>query len=336
VLTVATIVAVALRRLHPGAALALGIGAFGWAQATLGPTAVLAWFAYRTRRDSSVVAATLLAVLVSVWPLWDPSPDLLQANLAAVLRVLLVLGGAAALGRLARTRGQLRTQYDQLLDSRARERRVTEAAAAAAERTRMAREMHDAVSHQISLLAVQAGALRVSSSEPEVTASAETLRTLAVRANDELRRVLKVLREAPDDTPGASAGVAPPTLTDLPALCRRPDLDVELAITGDVDAVPPAVQRACYRIVQEGLTNASKHGTGRAVTVDVRGLPDRLSCTVTSPADPDGVRPAAQLSTGHGLLGVAERVAMVGGTWSSGPGDGPVWVLRADLHLHAP
>jgi signal transduction histidine kinase len=339
VLTVATIVAVALRRVHPGAALALGIGAYGWAQATLGPVVLVAWFAYRTRRDAVVVLGTALAVLVSTWPVWDPSPGLLQANLASALRVLLVLGGAAALGRLARVRGQLRAQNQQLLASRARERRVAEAAAAAAERTRMAREMHDVVSHQISLLAVQAGALRVSSSAPEVTAAAETLRSLAVRANDELRRVLKVLRA--DGTTGTGPGTDPPTLPDLAALCRRPDLDVELSVTGDAAAVPDAVQRAAYRIVQEGLTNAAKHATGREVVVDVLCRPDQVSCAITSPLDPTAqpgtAQPGtAQLSTGHGLLGVAERVAMVGGTWSAGPADGPVWVLRADLQVRAP
>lgn len=330
VLTVAVVVAVPLRRLHPGLALALGIGALGWAQATLGPALLMGWFAFRVRRDVAVVVATVLAVGVTSWPVWDPSPGLLQADLGAVLRVLLVVGGAAALGRLARTRAELRVQNEELRDSRARERRVAGTAAAAAERTRMAREMHDVVSHQISLLAVQAGALRVSSSSPEVAASAETLRSLAVRANDELRRVLRVLRADPDGGGERAVDADPPTLPDLAELCRRPDLDVRLAVTGATEEVPAAVQRAAYRIVQEGLTNAAKHATGRAVVVEVRGRPHQLSCTVTSPFVPGaGRRPA--LSTGHGLLGVAERVAMVGGACSAGPAEGGVWVLRADL-----
>lgn len=191
-----------------------------------------------------------------------------------------------------------------------------------AERARIAREMHDVLAHRLSLLSMHAGALAFRGDLPAETVRDEAgvIQRTAREALDELRGVLGVLRSG-DPAASAGAGAEPPQptladLTDLVAQARAAG-PVDLAVrTGD--PVPPApLGRHVYRIVQEALTNARKHAPGARVVVTVEGAPDAgLVVDVRNPAPPAPVATAP--GTGLGLVGVRERVELVGGTLAHG------------------
>mgnify|MGYP003471635765 FL=1 len=192
------------------------------------------------------------------------------------------------------------------------------------ERARIAREMHDVVAHRVSLMVLHAGALEVCAvDEPTVTGAA-LIRTAGREALTELRQVLGVLRSFgdPDGAPGAPAGAGPlPTLADLDGLLDRVGacgVPVEQRHEGDPPAAgyPPAVQRAAYRAVREALTNVARHAGAAATTVALRHRPDALEVEVTNVA-PVGPRPVPAPG-GLGLVGLAERVGVLGGSVTAG------------------
>jgi signal transduction histidine kinase len=201
----------------------------------------------------------------------------------------------------------------------------------ARERARMARELHDVVSHSVSLMVVQVGAARMAlgdAGRPSLGAAREQLlgaEHTGRSALDQLRRLLGVLRDPDADLhpglgdDGAAASTEPlPRLGDLPRLVddfRRKGLDVELAGDPALDEVEPMLELTAYRVVQEGLTNALKHTAGAAVTVRVSVDMDDLRVEVTH----DGGRPITGPGTGFGLLGLQERVAVHGGQLHAGP-----------------
>ena len=145
-----------------------------------------------------------------------------------------------------------------------------------AERTRIAREMHDVLAHRISLLSVHAGALEFnpSASAEEIARAAGVIRMSARAAQEELREVVGVLRD--DGTDASSVPPPQPTLVEVPELVaesQRAGMDVTSRIDVDVDEVPPLIGRTAYRLVQEALTNARKHAPGQRVQITVAGSP---------------------------------------------------------------
>jgi signal transduction histidine kinase len=207
--------------------------------------------------------------------------------------------------------------------ARRREAAAADAAARTQERTRVAREMHDVVSHQVSLIAVAAGALRVGGHPPAVTSAAETIRQLAVRTSDELRAMLLSLRSTAHDP--RLEGL--PGLGDLGELWARTGLDGSCDVEGRLVAeVPASVQHQLFRVVQEALTNVHRHAPGALTTVTVaqdRNSGDLVVGVLNAPGDgpsPGGGRIGG---SGHGILGMHERVGLVGGRLRVGPtGDG--------------
>jgi signal transduction histidine kinase len=206
-----------------------------------------------------------------------------------------------------------------------------------AERRRIAREMHDVLAHRVSLLSLHAGALEFRPDAPpeEIAAAAGVIRSTAHAALQDLREVIGVLRESTD---GAEAVEPPqPTLADIPALveeCRAAGMRVACRIDAPAaDAVPEALGRTAYRIVQEGLTNARKHAPAAAVDVTIAGG-DELVVEVVS-RRPVGVAAGAAALAGTGggtgLIGLAERVGLAGGELQHGPDAGGDFVLRATL-----
>ncbi|TDU91360.1 signal transduction histidine kinase [Kribbella voronezhensis] len=177
-------------------------------------------------------------------------------------------------------------------------------------REELAREMHDVLGHRLSLLSVHAGALayRPDASAEEVGGAAEIIRASAHQALQDLREVIGVLRAPVGELPQ-------PTFADLPVLVedsRRAGLPVELDFDAD-GPLPDHVGRTAYRIVQEGLTNALKHAPGEAVRVRVVGAPGNgLEVEVVNPA------PNRRTGEGQGLLGLAERAALVEGRLEHG------------------
>ena len=195
------------------------------------------------------------------------------------------------------------------------------------ERDRIARELHDVVAHAVSVMVVQAGAERVSAtSDPARTRTAlEAIETTGRQALVELRTMLGVLRASED------AGLDPqPDLSAVPALVeqvRAAGLDVRLVSRGSGSA-PAGVGLAAYRVVQEGLTNALRHGSGDAtVTLEV----DDAVCVEVR----NGMGARSEEGSGRGLLGMRERVHLFGGTLHAGQ-EGDVWVLRASLPIVRP
>lgn len=200
--------------------------------------------------------------------------------------------------------------------------------AAAAERARIAREMHDIVSHSLTVIvALSEGA--VATSDPDKARSAaRTTAETARSALGEMRAMLGVLRD--DSAPLPLAPMSPPSPRETVAAAQRAGFPVTLMTTGEAD-LAPAVEHAVSRIVQEGVTNAMRHApTASSVAVQLRREADHLSIEIVN----DGVRPTAGVS-GFGLRGLAERVAHVRGRIEYGPLDGARWRLSAVVPLIA-
>jgi len=224
-----------------------------------------------------------------------------------------------ALGRLARAREELRQQLVALDAAHCAEREMREARALERERLRLAREMHDVVSHQVSLIAVQAGALQVTAPDEAVRSSAATVRELAVATLEELRHMVGVLR-AP--RPGQAPLEPQPRLSDLRHLVEASGCGASLDLEDGLVLEPP-VERAVYRTVQEGLTNARKHAPGAAVAVRVarRARPEGsegLELEVVVANGPRAGRPLGLPSSRTGLVGLRERADLLGGALEAG------------------
>jgi signal transduction histidine kinase len=207
--------------------------------------------------------------------------------------------------------------------------------AASEERSRIARELHDVVAHHVSVIAVQAGAARMlSEKEGNEIGAHQALAAVEASAREalgELRRLLGVLRH--DD--GEGPDLAPqPGLRQLPKLVsdvRLAGLPVELNVIGEPVPLPPALDLSAFRIVQEALTNVLKHEGSVPTSVIVRYLPDELEIDVIDSAPP---RPHTErASSGRGLIGMQERVAMFGGELRAGPGASGGFEVRASMPL---
>ena len=205
-----------------------------------------------------------------------------------------------------------------------------------AERTRIAREMHDVLAHRISLVALHAGALEVAPdlSPTQVREGAALLRSTAHQALEELRDVIGVLREEPGKP--ATPMTPQPTLADIPRLVadtRRAGTKIDFEMRVEhAEAAPGALGRDAYRIVQEALTNVGKHAHGTRARVHVEGAPERgLHVSVCNPLVSSSRVGPSLPGSGAGLLGLAERVALAGGVLVHGPDSSGEFVVRADL-----
>ncbi len=210
------------------------------------------------------------------------------------------------------------------------------------ERTRIARELHDVVAHHMSLIAVQAetAPYRLSGLSDPARAEFGALSATAREALADMRRLLGVLRH---DQPAPRA--PQPQLADLPGLvetARRAGVPVELSVQATLDQVPSGVGVCAYRIVQESLSNASQHAPGATVTVSVgHGDHAVLLRVANGPAaGPAGNGPVTAAGNGsrpgHGLAGMRERVALLGGSLSAGPAPDGGFVVSATLPLGGP
>ena len=240
-----------------------------------------------------------------------------------------VYAGALAWALFVRARRQLLSSLRERAERAEAERELLAERARQTERVRIAREMHDVLGHRVSLIALHAGGLEVTPGLPaDVAQTAGIIRATARQALVELREVIGVLRSSAEASSEATVGVPPaplPSLTDIPRLVedsRRAGARVTLDMSIPSGATPPGpLGRDAYRIVQEGLTNVHKHVVGGAAMVTVQGGPGAgLHLTVSNPLPRTGFEYRAG---GSGLIGLAERVALAGGTLKHGPtGDG--------------
>ncbi|MFE9422398.1 sensor histidine kinase [Kitasatospora sp. NPDC006697] len=294
------------------------------------------------RRRTAVTAVCAAAFALSDYFTWSASgPNsgidpmaFSQANGLAMMQSLLLGTAPVALGMLARTRRELTARLAELTRGQQREARLLAERVLATERARLAREMHDVVSHQVSLISVQAGGLQVSTTDPAAARTARTIRELSVRTLQELRQMVGVLRAAGGTVAGVD-GVPPapqPRLADLPRLIEDSGLRAEAELPSGGAHWPEPVQRAAYRTVQEALTNISKHAPGAAVRVTVRGEGERLLVEVSNGPAGAAATAAAELpGGGHGLVGLRERAQLLGGTLTAGPTPDAGFTVRAEL-----
>lgn len=216
-------------------------------------------------------------------------------------------------------------------ENRARVLELEQQAIAAEERARLARELHDIVSHNVGMIAVQATAGDVVfDDDPEQARRA--LRAIEDGARDalvELRRLLGLLRD------GDSATVAPQpslaALADLVDGVRACGIHVALDVNGVPRPVAAALELSAYRVVQEALTNVLKHARATHAWATLRWLPDALEVEVTD----DGIGGAGMSGGGHGLAGIRERVSLLGGELETGPRAGGGFSVRARFPLAA-
>jgi signal transduction histidine kinase len=256
-----------------------------------------------------------------------PSGWTAQHRVLAVL-LLSAVGGAAALGSGARTRAEARNRDAARLAMRS----TLLEYAARGERARIARELHDVVAHHISMIAVQAETARLTTpgmpteGARRFSAIGDTART----ALTEMRRLLGVLRE--DGGPAEPSRAPQPGLEQLNELIDEARTatvgGTRLIVAGHVQPLDPGVQLTVYRIVQEALTNARRHAPGAAVDVELHFHPDRLLLRVR---DNGPGAPATAGPGGHGLLGMRERAAVVGGELWAGPAPGSGFLIEAAL-----
>ena len=295
--------------------------------------------AYRPRRISLAALAVCLAgsvVAVLVW-----SADAIVHSAYTLAGVAAVFGGPALLAWLLGDSMQWRRGYYRGLEERAarleRERDAQVQVAAAAERARIARELHDVVAHNVSVMVVQAdgAAFALDSSPARAREALTAISRTGRQALAEMRSLLGVLRSADESDAELAPQPGVEQLAELLEQARAAGLPVSFTIEGVPRPLPPGSALAAYRVVQESLTNARKHG-GPTVTaaVTLRFCEDELVIKVTDdgrarsvPADGDGL--------GHGLIGMRERVEVHGGTVTAGPRPGGGWRVTATLPLSA-
>jgi len=285
------------------------------------PFAALFTLAEQSRDRRLLALCALLFAMASAapWPLDDLSSHDRAWTVVSFFYTLASAAAPVLLGQLLQARRDLSGRLVEIEEAREHERLLHSQAVLARERAQLAREMHDVVSHQVSLIAVQAGALQVAAKEPEFREGARTIRALSVDTLDELRHMVTLLRASG----GKATELTPqPTLADLHRLVTTSGIETEL--TGELppDIGTPA-QRAVYRTVQEALTNVRKHAPGARATVQLWRAPDGAGFGVTVTNTPP-TRPSLPLPGSHqGLVGLRERAELLHGTFRSGPtGDG--------------
>ncbi len=278
------------------------------------------------------LAAGFLGVVLGTLRYETSAEDEPAAFVASAIALAATVVGAWAMGDVRRVRQAYVAELVERAHQAERERDQRAQLAAAEERSRIAREMHDVVAHNLSVIVVQAdGGRYAGDHDPQAALDAlKTIGDTGRGALAEMRRLLGVLR-ATDDADGGAIRPQPGlgSLPELVTSVRQAGLPVDLDVTGPPRPLPPGPSLAVYRVIQEALTNALKHAgpAARARVALVFGA-ERLTARVT-----DDGRGAAAPSDGlgQGLVGMRERMTMYGGTVTAGPATGGGW--RVDLDL---
>jgi len=279
------------------------------------PPALVAVYTIASRRPWRVAILSAVAATIALYlhrAIWG-----YNLPLFGVIAGIALSGAALALGLYQATR---LAYFEQLRERAARlerERELLDEQAAAQERLRIARELHDVVAHNVSLMVIQAHALGATVEDPDATRQgAETIAELGRDAMSEMHRTLELMRA---DT--AEEDRSPqPALGDLGPLLERAHaagVNVDLSVTGAPRPLPAGVELSAYRIVQEALTNVIKHSGSDRASVELRYRDSALELEILD--NGGGAGPPAILPPGHGLVGMRERVALFGGNLDTGP-----------------
>ena len=248
----------------------------------------------------------------------------------------LIFVAAWLIGDYLRTRRAYVAELEERAARLERERDQDRRLAADEERTRIARELHDVVAHDVSVIAIQAGAARaVQATRPEAAAQALGLiETTARETLIELNRLLGVLRSGNGATPDRSPQPGIGQLSTLVEGLRAAGLEVDARVDGEPRPLPPAVDLSAYRIVQEATTNVLKHARARRVDIRVHYSETMLGLDIRDDGAGDESDPAA--SSGHGLIGMRERVALFGGKFHAGRNRAGGFSVHARLNIPSP
>jgi signal transduction histidine kinase len=331
--TLAMTLALAWRRRRPLAAALFIAAVLGLQTAFAGTphppdTPFIAWViaaysvgAYLDLRGA-VLGLAGLVVAVDAWVTMTPN----NGGTDLVFISLIMLGFWFA-GRVVRSRNLLTATLKERTEELEREREERARLAVAEERSRIARELHDVVAHTLGVVVVQAGAERLHlPAESRAHQTFASIERSGRAALEEMGRLLGMLRV--DETQDAlvpQPGLA--RLDDLLAHVRGTGLDVELVVEGTPRALGPGADVSAYRIVQEALTNAVRHSGSTQARVLLRWDSAALEIEVAD----DGIGPPSKPRTGHGLIGIRERVALYGGTLVTGRSDLGGYLLVARL-----
>ena len=319
-----------LRHLWPPLAVLGGLwglaGGLGW------PAAIVSLYALgrRNGRVSGTLPWLVLPVAAAVTPVLLTQHLGWQRIALTVAYVAINAVAPAFVGLLMSTRVRLTESLRELERVREDALAASQDAARAQERARIGREIHDAVGHHATLIAVGAAALAASTREDATREAAERIRALAKRALAEMRVALGLADGGAEQRAG---------LTEMAALvagARAAGVDVEITHHGNRSEPAPGVGRAVYRVVQESLTNAVRHAPGASVRVDLSWHPDELYVQVLNSAGSGRRRPEAFASGGAGLSGLVERVTSEGGELSAGKSLGGGFAVRATFPLAGP
>ena len=291
---------------------------YGTVLAAYGP------FYYRRNPRTAFAAVGTLTMIVA--RVWEPSATVITIG---VLRT--AVGPLLALYFTARHEA-LQGLRDRA-DRAEREQHLLAEQARAEERARLAGEMHDVVTHRISLMVLQAGALGITATDEATRRASEELRSAGCQALEELRDLVGILRAEPD-------GDQAPSISGLPELIAESaavGTPAELAQEGDPALASPVVGRTAYRIVREALTNARKHAPGSHVLVSVCCGESQVSLIITNgPAPPGGTSELAATGSGLGIVGLRQRIELVHGTLRAGPTADGGFRLEATLPSYVP
>ncbi|MDR2347983.1 MAG: histidine kinase [Bifidobacteriaceae bacterium] len=285
------------------------------------------------RRKSSLAALLALSGAAAIGGLIALAPSALTIWTAIALNAFIPW----LVGRYTSAR---RRYTEELRHNRELELRDATAAterAANKQRQAIARDLHDVISHHVSAIAVHSGAVRLKLSARPECAQADVIDSLmAVEASSrsallDLRRVLDVLHETADSANQVGLG----HLGQLLEGVRRSGLAVRFQVAGRPRELPGSLDQALYRMAQEMLTNALRHGDGAPVQVDLRFKGDSVQLSARNGIGPEADRQAR--SPGRGLAGISNRVALFGGSVCHGPSDdGQTWETRVDLPINGP
>jgi signal transduction histidine kinase len=293
---------------------------------------LLAVFTVAEYRDRTTVisAAAISAIIVLGAPAAHGSPI---TTLPPTLGRLVPIGLAVAAGLYLRARADYVTGLHDRAERLERERELLAHQAVADERVRIARELHDVVAHNVSLMVVQSQALGATGADEQQQAALRRVADLGREALSEMHRMLGVLR-----VEGGSASEREPQpgvrdLDTLIARTREAGLQTSLTITGTPRELSPGVELSVYRIVQEALTNVVRHAHAEHATVTLSYGPSALDVCIVDDGAGQSVRTNGS-TPGHGLLGMRERVALFGGRLTTGSGsDGRGYQVDARLPL---
>jgi signal transduction histidine kinase len=307
---------VMVRHRYPLVGFILALPALAVLGAVAAPAITVYSVARHTARSAIVVGCVAAsAVTASVAMSLPESPR----TGALVVGLAYFTAGAAApalLGRLTRVQHALRIRLDEIEAVHKHERVLYAQNVLATERAQIGREMHDVVSHQVTLIAVRAATILVDPSPDRAREEASTIRGLAIDTLDELRHLVTLLR-ASGGTGEDSSTAPPPAISDIRRLVESSGIDVR--VKGALpDELPGAWQRTIYRTIQESLTNARKHAPGSTASITY-DTTDRASLTVTISNTPPTRLALPLPGAGHGLIGLHERAELLGGVLDAEP-----------------